>query len=45
LGRGLAGGIEDSAPVKRSAPQQDLNNGILDVMNGLAADMQTAVPS
>ena len=44
LGRGLAGGIEDSAGEAVSAAE-DLNNGILDVMNGLAADMQSAVPS
>lgn len=44
LGRGLAGGIEDSAGEAVSAAE-DLNNGILGVMNGLAADMQSAVPS
>ena len=44
LGRGLAGGIEDSAGEAVSAAE-DLNNGILSVMNGLAADMQSAVPS
>ena len=44
LGRGLAGGIEDSAGEAVSAAE-DLNNGILGVMNGLAADMQSSVPS
>ena len=44
LGRGLAGGIEDSAGEAVNAAE-DLNNGILGVMNGLAADMQSAVPS
>ena len=44
LGRGLAGGIEDSAGEAVGAAE-DLNNGILGVMNGLAADMQSAVPS
>ena len=44
LGRGLAGGIEDSAGEAVSAAE-DLNNGILGVMSGLAADMQSAVPS
>ena len=44
LGRGLAGGIEDSAGEAVSAAE-DLNNGILGVMYGLAADMQSAVPS
>ena len=36
--------IEDSAGEAVSAAE-DLNNGILGVMNGLAADMQSAVPS
>ncbi|MFR6421602.1 MAG: hypothetical protein ACLUOO_02810 [Coprococcus sp.] len=44
LTKGLAGGIEDSAGAAISAAE-DLNNGILGVMNGLAADMQSAVPS
>lgn len=44
LTQGLAGGIEDGAGAAISAAE-DLNNGILGVMNGLAADMQSAVPS
>nr|DAE14780.1 MAG TPA: tail tape measure protein [Siphoviridae sp. ctTBd21] len=44
LTQGLAGGIEDGADAAISAAE-DLNNGILGVMNGLAADMQSAVPS
>ena len=44
LTQGLAGGIEDGADTAISAAE-DLNNGILGVMNGLAADMQSAVPS
>lgn len=44
LTQGLAGGIDDSAKVAIDAAQ-DLNNGIMDVMNGLADDMHTAVPS
>jgi hypothetical protein len=41
LTQGLAGGIDDSAKVAINAAQ-DLNNGIMDVMNGLADDMKTA---
>ncbi len=44
LTQGLAGGIEDGAGAAISAAE-DLNNGILGVMDGLAADMQSAVPS
>lgn len=44
LTQGLAGGIEDGVGAAISAAE-DLNNGILGVMNGLAADMQSAVPS
>lgn len=44
LTQGLAGGIDDSAKVAINAAQ-DLNNGIMSVMNGLADDMQSAVPS
>ena len=44
LTQGLAGGIEDGAGAAISAAE-DLNNGILGVMNGLAVDMQSAVPS
>ena len=44
LTQGLASGIEDGAGAAISAAE-DLNNGILGVMNGLAADMQSAVPS
>ena len=42
LTQGLAGGIEDGAGAAISAAE-DLNNGILGVMDGLAADMQNAV--
>lgn len=44
LTQGLADGIEDGAGAAISAAE-DLNNGILGVMDGLAADMQSAVPS
>jgi phage-related protein len=44
LTQGLAGGIDDSAKVAINAAQ-DLNKGIMDVMDGLADDMQSAVPS
>ena len=44
LTQGLAGGIDDSAKVAIDAAQ-DLNKGIMDVMDGLADDMKTAVPS
>lgn len=44
LTAGLAGGIDDSAKVAINAAQ-DLNKGIMDVMDGLADDMQSAVPS
>ena len=44
LTQGLAGGIVDGAGAAISAAE-DLNNGILGVMDGLAADMQSAVPS
>ncbi len=44
LAQGLAGGIDDSAKLAISAAQ-DLNNGIMGVMGGLADDMQNAVPS
>jgi len=43
LTQGLAGGIDDSAKVAINAAQ-DLNQGIMDVMDGLADDMQAAVP-
>ena len=44
LTQGLAGGIDDSARVAINAAQ-DLNKGIMDVMDGLADDMQSAVPT
>lgn len=44
LTQGLAGGIDDSAKVAINAAK-DLNQGIMDVMDGLADDMQSAVPS
>lgn len=43
LSRGLAGGIDNSAKVAINAAQ-GLNRGIMDVMEGLADDMQAAVP-
>ena len=44
LTQGLAGGIDDSAKVAIDAAE-DMNRGIMDVMGGLADDMQNAVPT
>jgi hypothetical protein len=44
LTEGLAGGIGDTAKSAITAAE-DMNKGIMDVMNGLAGDMQSAVPS
>ena len=44
LTEGLAGGIDESAKVAVNAAQS-LNEGIMDVMDSFADDMQTAVPS
>ena len=44
LTEGLAGGIGDTAKTAITAAE-DMNKGIMGVMNGLAGDMKSAVPS